>query len=222
MSAIVLPSGASTPAAQAPGIKVRPRAASDFPALAALLERQQPTSLYPVRWPLPMPVDTFIARPGEVASFVAEGADGALLGHVAVRSGLGGPVDERELTTRWAVAHQCREEDVRVIAVLFTDPMTAGMGVGSALFRAATDAALKDGGRPCLDVVATNTGPVSFYHRRGWKTIGEWGAPWNPDKLTSVLLMILPLDAVENGSASSSAATPAHRGSRMDAVRAGA
>ncbi|CAK9783647.1 acyl-CoA N-acyltransferase [Cutaneotrichosporon oleaginosum] len=198
MSAIILPSeppsGASTP----PSITIRPRRPEDFPALCDLLERQQPSSLYPIRWPLPMPVPQFIQRPGEAAAFVAECA-GQILGHVAVRYGLGGPADEEELTTRWAEAHGCEEKDVRVIAVLFTDPAWAGKGVGSGLFAVATKAARAGGGRPCLDVVSTNTGPLQFYKRRGWKIVGDWQAPWVPGMRIDVHLMILPMEAA-NGS----------------------
>lgn len=199
MSAIVLPSeppsGTTTPSK----IHIRPRRPEDIPALCDLLKRQQPSSLYPIRWPLPMPVPQFIQRPGEAAAFVAE-CGGQILGHVAVRYGLGGPPDEEDLTVRWARAHGCADADVRVIAVLFTDPEWAGKGVGSGLFRAATEAALADGGRACLDVVATNTGPLEFYKRRGWKIVGEWDAPWLPDQELIVYLMILPAEEA-NGAA---------------------
>lgn len=197
------PSGTSTPTPSS--FRIRRRTPSDLPALCDLLTRQQPVSNYPISWPLPMPVERFIARPAEVASFVAESASGALLGHVAIRSGLGGPPDEEELTERWAAAHGCEEKDVRVISVLFTDPAASGTGVGSALFRAATIAALEDGGRPCLDVLSTNVGPLAFYQRRGWKIIGEWDAPWVPGTKLLVYLMILPLEAVEGGYASPAA-----------------
>lgn len=211
MSAIVLPSeppsGTSTPS-----INIRLRRPEDLPALGDLLKRQQPFSHYPVRWPLSMPVPKFIERPGETAAFVAE-CGGQVLGHVAVRYGLGGPSDEDELTVRWAKAHGCAEADVRVISVLFTDPEWAGKGVGSGLFRAATEASLADGGRPCLDVVATNAAALGFYKRRGWKVVGEWDAPWIEEEL-NVYLMILPDEeangnaAVADGTESPALATP--------------
>ncbi|BEJ13080.1 hypothetical protein CspHIS471_0302540 [Cutaneotrichosporon sp. HIS471] len=193
MSAIVLPSEPPSGTSSPPPITIRPRQPEDMPALCDLLGRQQPGSLYPVEWPLSMPVPEFIARPGEMVAFVAE-SSGQILGHVAVRYGPHGPANEHELTGRWAKAHGCAEEDVRVITVLFTDPAWAGKGVGSALFRAATQAALAGGGRPCLDVVVSNDGALGFYQRRGWEIVGEWDAPWAKQKFL-VYLMILPVEA---------------------------
>ncbi|GMK58090.1 hypothetical protein CspeluHIS016_0501220 [Cutaneotrichosporon spelunceum] len=175
-----------------PGITIRPRLPTDMPALCDLLARQQPVSQYPIKWPLSIPVPDFIQRPGESASFVAE-HQGQILGHVAVRHGLGGPRNEAELTTRWAAGHECAESDVRVISVLFIDPEWAGRGVGSLLLRVATDAARDGGGRPCLDVVVDSKGPLAFYRRFGWVVVGEWRAPWAREGV-AVYLMILPSD----------------------------
>jgi GNAT superfamily N-acetyltransferase len=168
-----------------------------------------------------MPVPQFIQRQGEAAAFVAECA-GQILGHVAVRYGLGGPEDEEELTTRWAQGHGCAEEDVRVIAVLFTDPAWAGKGVGSGLFRVATEAATANGGRACLDCLDTNTGALEFYKRRGWEIIGEWDAPWVPGLELNVYLMILPTKQVKKAVATSGTDSPAVRTPGPSAAKAAA
>jgi hypothetical protein len=48
-----------------PSPVVRPRERCDLPTLVRSLGEQQPTSSYPMRWPLPFPVEQFIERDGQ-------------------------------------------------------------------------------------------------------------------------------------------------------------
>ena len=167
---------------------IRPRVPGDIPALAELLERQQPASRYPFVWPFPGGAESFLVRDGELASWVAEAADGTLLGHVVVTHADGG-VEGR----LWSEAVGAPVEELRCVSVLFTDPGYAGSGVGSALLEHATRAAAADGW-PVLDVVASAERPVRLYQRRGWRIIATISAPWHPGLDLPIHLMVLPRD----------------------------
>ena len=167
---------------------IRHRVPGDVPALAGLLERQQPTSRYPFVWPFPGGAESFLVRDGELASWVAEAADGTLLGHVAVTR-----VDDGIEGRLWAEALGADIDELRCVSVLFTDPAQAGAGVGSALLERATRAAAADG-LPVLDVVASAERPVRLYQRRGWRTIATISAPWHPELDLPIHLMVLPRD----------------------------
>lgn len=165
---------------------IRPRMAGDVPALAELLERQQPASRYPFVWPFPGGVESFLVRDGELASWVAESPSGALVGHVALAR-----AEENTEGRLWAEALNVGVDELRCVSVLFTDPDLAGAGVGSALLAHATRAAARDGW-PVLDVVASAERPVQLYQRRGWRIIATIQAPWHPELDLPVHLMVLP------------------------------
>jgi GNAT superfamily N-acetyltransferase len=157
-------------------------------------------------WPLPMSVLDFIERPGEMTAFVAVTPTGQVIGHVSVCRGLEAPEDdeEAELGIMWSKAHGCAIDDLRIIGVLFADPAFGGQGVGSALFTAATEEARKDGGKPSLDCLSVNSGPLAWYQRRGWRIVHEWkDCPWIPGQKLLVYLLILDDKGGENGRISS-------------------
>jgi len=213
-STIILPSIPPTPTGSPKGFTIRARRPEDMPQLCDLLGRQQPGSKYPIVWPLPMPVPEFIEREGEVAAFVAEKADtNHVVGHVSVCRLVTSDHIDDGLGPTWAAAYGCKEDQLRIIGVLFTDPTFAGKGVGSALMDAATELASSGNNKAALDCLDTNVTALNFYLRRGWKIIGEWrDAPWLPAGSKSVVhLLILDEDkakvrtngagdgAVENG-----------------------
>ncbi|MFJ3957143.1 GNAT family N-acetyltransferase [Arthrobacter sp. NPDC090010] len=166
---------------------IRPRTARDLPALAELLERQQPVSRYPAVWPFPGGVESFLVRTTERGSWVAELADGTLAGHVSITL-----VDDDGLGRHWADALDAEIDDLRCVSALFTDPDLAGAGIGSALLDHATQRASADGGRPVLDVVAASERPVALYQRRGWRIIATVQAHWHPGLELPIHLMVLP------------------------------
>jgi GNAT superfamily N-acetyltransferase len=163
-------------------VRVRRREADDLPALVEVLGEQQPSSSYPLRWPLPFPVEQFLVRPGERAAWVAE-TDGRVVGHVAVGDlddGLG-PV----------FAEAVGGTDLALLAVLFVGLDTVGQGVGALLHDAAVSWIRGEGKMPVLDVVPTHARAVEFYRRRGWREVGRLRPGWLPADRPALTLMAL-------------------------------
>lgn len=162
---------------------VRPRRPEDVPGLADLLAAQQPGSRYPLRWPLPFPVERFLVRDTEERAWVAE-VDGVLAGHVAVARPDAGLAE--------AFRRARPDDEVAEVSVLFTGPQHRGTGVGGVLHDVAV-AAIRDSGRlPGLDVVPTHATAVEVYRHRGWVEVGRVRPAWLPDGQPDVLLMVLP------------------------------
>ncbi len=173
-------------------VTIRARRPADVPGLVALLAEQQPTSRYPLRWPLPFPVEQFLVRSTEEAAWVAE-VDGVLAGHVAVTLPTG------ELAEAFARAHPGRE--VAEVSVLFTGLAARGSGVGGRLLDTAV-AAIRDGGRtPALDVLPGHSVAVQVYRHRGWVEVARARPAWLPPDQPDVLLLVLPDPAVPAGRA---------------------
>jgi GNAT superfamily N-acetyltransferase len=170
-------------------VVTRRRTAADLPVLAGVLAAQQPHSGYPQRWPLPWPVEQFIARQHELGAWVAE-VGGRVVGHVAVTG-----VEPSDEATGWSLGTGRPLEELACVAVLFVDHAMAGRGVGSALLSAAVAHIRALGRTPVLDVVQESPEAVRLYERRGWQVVGEARPVWLPDHLRPVLLMVLPDDA---------------------------
>ncbi len=165
------------------GLAVRARRPQDVPGLVTLLGEQQPTSRYPLRWPLPFPVEQFLVRATEEAAWVAE-VDGVLAGHVAVTR----PTEE--LAGAFARAWPHRE--VAEVSVLFTGLAARGTGIGGRLLDTAV-AAIRAGGRtPALDVLPGHSVAVEVYRHRGWTEVARARPAWLPADQPDVLLMVLP------------------------------
>ncbi|ROR89790.1 GNAT family N-acetyltransferase [Nocardioides aurantiacus] len=168
----------------AEAVTLRPRRPEDVPRLAELLAAQQPTSHYPLRWPLPFPVEDFLVRPGEQAAWVAE-RDGVLLGHVAL-------TDPGDLADRFAAALPGRRrDDLAAVSVLVVAPASRGLGIGGLLLDTAVAHARAAGWLPVLDVVPTHVGAVSLYRGRGWREVGSFRPPWLAEERPALLLMVL-------------------------------
>jgi len=163
-------------------VTVRERRGDDLPALAAVLAEQQAATQYPVRWPLPIPVEDFLVRPGEEQAWVAE-LDGRVVGHVAVHT-LGGPLREHFVA---AVG----SEDLAELAVLFVGSDVIGTGVGGRLHDTAVDWIVASGRRPVLDVVPVHDRAVEVYRHRGWTAVGEVQPAWLAEDFPSLVLMSL-------------------------------
>ncbi|GAB3663306.1 hypothetical protein GCM10027596_26280 [Nocardioides korecus] len=165
----------------APGAAtVRPRRPVDLPVLEQLLGEQQAATEYPLRWPLPFPVERFLVRTGEQAAWVVE-VDGEVAGHVAVSA----PEPDDELCR--AVLDLLGHGDFALVTVLFVGSDHGGRGLGSLLLETATGWIRGQGLTPVLDVVPTHGRAVALYLARGWVEIGrlrlDWLSPDRPDLL---------------------------------------
>ncbi len=165
---------------------IRLRTADDLPALVGILEAQRPGSGYPIRWPLPFPVEDFLVRTTELAGWVALD-DHGLVGHVALTDvNVGWETDGWSAGTGWPASA------LAVVSVLFVDPRAAGQGVGSALLATAVARARSLHRTPVLDVASESTRAVALYRRHGWRVVAETRPPWLPDDHGPLLLMALP------------------------------
>ncbi|MCW2817533.1 MAG: hypothetical protein JWR42_320 [Marmoricola sp.] len=155
---------------------VRPRRPDDLPVLVELLGAQQAVTEYPLRWPLPFPVEQFLVRTGERAAWVVE-VGGEVAGHVAVSA----PEPDDELSE--AVRAMLGHADFALVTVLFVGLGHGGRGLGSLLLDTATDWIHAQGRAPVLDVVPTHDRAVGLYLARGWREIGRLRLPWlTPDR----------------------------------------
>ena len=165
---------------------VRLREPRDLPALVRSLGAQQPTSSYPMRWPLPFPVEQFIERQGQERSWVAV-LDGCVVGHV----GVGRPRGDVERAFLDALTVD-DTADLGIIEVLFTDLSVRGTGVGGLLLDTAVAWLRGQGRTPVLDVVTDHGTAVDVYRHRGWRQVGSIRPPWLPESEADLLLMVLP------------------------------
>jgi GNAT superfamily N-acetyltransferase len=163
-------------------VTIRERRADDLPALVAALTAQQAATQYPVRWPLPFPVEDFLVRPGEERAWVAE-LDGEVVGHVAVYE-LGGPLRE-------AFETAAGTDELAELAVLFVSRDVIGTGVGGRLHDTAVDWIIASGRQPVLDVVPVHDRAVAVYEHRGWTAIGEARPAFLGDEHPALVLMTL-------------------------------
>ncbi|WP_299445094.1 GNAT family N-acetyltransferase [uncultured Phycicoccus sp.] len=166
-------------------VTVRPRRPTDLPVLRELLAAQQAGSGYPVRWPLPFPVEEFLVRPGELGGWVAL-VGTRVVGHVALLE-----VRPGWEADGWAAGTGRPPERLAAVAVLFVAPGHGGRGIGTRLLDTAVARARHLGRLPVLDVVQEHSIAADLYRRRGWTVVGEARPPWLPPDRRPVLLMAL-------------------------------
>lgn len=165
---------------------VRPRTPADVPALVDVLARQQAGSRYPLRWPLPFPVERFVVRDTEEASWVAE-VDAQVVGHVAVTR-----VEQPE--------HFRIAGDLAAVSVLFVADEVRGTGLGGRLLDAAVGWIRERDRVPVLDVVPRHSRAVEVYRRRGWVEVARRRPDWLPADEEDLVLMELPDPRQRQGS----------------------
>ncbi len=163
-------------------VTIRERRAEDIPALAVVLAEQQAGTQYPVRWPLPFPVEDFLVRPGEERAWVAE-LDGRVVGHVAVYALAG---DLRE-----SFVAAIGSEELAELAVLFVGSDVIGTGIGGRLHDTAVEWIVASGRQPVLDVVPVHERAVEVYRHRGWQVVGEVQPAWLAADFPTLVLMTL-------------------------------
>jgi ribosomal protein S18 acetylase RimI-like enzyme len=183
-------------------LTIRPRTAADLPRLVEVLAAQQPATGYPVRWPLPFPVEQFIVRTSEVAAWVAADDSGRPLGHVAVLD-----VAPGWDADGWTAGTGMPAGSLAAVGVLFVDPTATGRGVGTALLSTAVEHVFALGRVPVLDVVSESTRAVALYRRHGWRVVGTARPPWLPADRDPLLLMALAEPAPPLGLAEPAALT---------------
>ncbi len=111
------------------GVTIRPRRPSDVTPLCEVLARQQPTSGYPIEWPLPFPVEDFIARDKEEGAWTAV-LEGRPVGHISVRTVV---ADPDGMAQCWSDAASVGIDRLAGVAALFVDVGLQGEGIGGAL-----------------------------------------------------------------------------------------
>ena len=163
--------------------RIRARVPDDLPALVAALTDQQPSYGYPLRWPLPFPVEQFIVRSYEEQAWVAE-RDGHVVGHVMI-----GRVEDDQAAA--VVTAATGRHELATVSVLFVAQDARGHGVGKLLLDTAVDWAVRRGRLPVLDVVPKHRGAVAFYRHLGWSDVGRFRPAWLPDGHDDVVLMAL-------------------------------
>lgn len=163
-------------------VTIRERRDEDLPALAVVLAEQQAGTQYPVRWPLPFPVEDFLVRPGEERAWVAE-VDGRVVGHVAVYTLAG---DLRE-----SFVAAVGSEELAELAVLFVGSDVIGTGIGGRLHDTAVEWIVASGRQPVLDVVPVHDRAVEVYRHRGWQVVGEVQPAWLAADFPVLVLMTL-------------------------------
>ncbi len=170
---------------------VRQRAKADISVLCDVLAGQQPSSRYPLEWPLPFPVEKFIARNREQRAWVAE-VDRRTVGHISVVTVDGA---DEGLARRWSEAAGVGVDALACVAAFFVGLEQQGNGLGGLLLDTAVTWARARGMVPVLDVVQRAGRAVDVYRHRGWRDVGEARPAWLPDGEPPVLLMILPASA---------------------------
>lgn len=166
---------------------VRPREQGDLPALAEVLGAQRDDSRYPLRWPLPFPVEEFIVRADDLAAWTAL-LDGRPVGHVsAQRAG-----DDLVLPL-WEQGHDRPGDRLGVVGTLFVDPSVRGRGLGRLLHDTAVTWLREHDLGPCLDVVPIHAPAQAMYAAAGWVEVGRARPRWLPDGEPDVVAMVLPV-----------------------------
>ncbi|GAA3659387.1 hypothetical protein GCM10022237_19280 [Nocardioides ginsengisoli] len=178
-------------------ITVRPRRAADLAPLADVLFAQQPTSHYPVRNPLPFPVERFLHADDASAAWTAE-YGGRPVGHVCWTGPAAGSPDDDAVNAACAAAHDCAVDRLAWVRTLFTGLDVRGLGVGRQLLATVVADIRAAGRRPCLEVLPVHPAALELYRASGWVAVHslrpEWLRGAVGDDGPDVTVMVLPED----------------------------
>ena len=166
---------------------VRPREVADVTALGEVLATQRGASRYPLRWPLPFPVEEFVVRPDDLAAWTAL-LDGRPVGHVSAQRA----ADEVVLPL-WERGHGRPADRLGVVGTLFVDPGVRGRGLGRLLHDTAVGWLREHDLGPCLDVVPIHAAAQAMYAAAGWREVGRVRPRWLPYGEPDVVAMVLTL-----------------------------
>jgi GNAT superfamily N-acetyltransferase len=177
-----------------PDVRIRPRTPDDVAVLTEVLWEQQPSSRYPLRNPLPIPVEQFLHVDDAVAAWVAE-VDGRPAGNVCrTRPPSGDAVSEEE-NEACARAHGCTVDDLAYVSTLFVGLGTRGLGLGRRLLDTVVADIRRTGHKPCLEVLAVHPAAQALYVSSGWREVLQTRPSWMdgvPDDVPDVRVMVLP------------------------------
>ena len=148
---------------------IRSRSENDLAECVAILAEVHHRDGYPMAWP-DDPAG-FLAKPGFLGAWVAV-VDGRVAGHVALAPPGAGD------------AAAALSRDAAMVSRLFVSSAARGCGAGAALLGHAVREAHERGLHPVLDVLATNSAPVAFYERMGWRLLGTGEAQWGQNRVT--------------------------------------
>lgn len=173
---------------------VRPRRAEDLPALEEELLAQQPSSRYPFRDPLPIPVPRFLHADDASGAWTAE-VDGRPVGHACWIGPPSGSDAAEDMNRACAEAHGCDVGDLAWLSAVFVGLSARGTGVGRRLLETAV-ADLRAAGRyPCLEVLPVVPTALRAYEAAGWREVlrlrPEWLAAADADGAWQVRVMAL-------------------------------
>jgi GNAT superfamily N-acetyltransferase len=177
-----------------PEVLIRPRRPDDVATLVQVLWEQQPTSRYPLRDPLPFPVERFLHVDDAAGAWVAE-VDGRPVGNVCrTRPPVGVPGADEE-NDACARAHGCTVEDLAWVSTLFVGLGMRGLGLGRRLLGTVVADILRTGHKPCLEVLAVHPAARALYVARGWQEVLQTRPFWMagaPADVPDVQVMVLP------------------------------
>jgi GNAT superfamily N-acetyltransferase len=146
-------------------VHLRDRAASDLPALVALLQRVYHGDGYPTVWPTDP--GSWLAARNEYGAWVVQ-VDAALAGHVS----LGRPPTE-PCSALWMAATDRPIEQLAEVTRLFSEPSVRRAGLGRMLLDRAVQAAHQQGAWPVLNVRRDGRPRAAhLYQTAGWHPVG--------------------------------------------------
>lgn len=182
-------------------VRVRRRRADDLPALAEALLAQQPTTRYPFRDPLPMPVEQFLHADDALSAWTAE-IGGRPVGHVCRTGPAAGFDDAAALNDACAAAHGCPVDALGWVSTLFVGAEGRGRGVGRLLLDAVVDDIRSAGLHPCLEVLPMHAAALALYRRSGWSEVLTLRPAWLREAAgeegPNVVVMVLPAGAARD------------------------
>jgi GNAT superfamily N-acetyltransferase len=179
-------------------VEVRPRRSTDIAALAEVLFAQQPTSRYPFRDPLPIPVEQFLHVGDAVEAWTAE-VDGRPAGHICFTTGRDDFPGAAEMNDACARAHGCEADRLAWISAFFVGREVRGLGIGRRLLSAAVEAIFGAGLHPCLEVLPVHPGALTLYRSTGWREVmslrPEWLTSEVGDQGPDVVVLVLSVES---------------------------
>ncbi|KAI1876728.1 uncharacterized protein JN550_000800 [Neoarthrinium moseri] len=153
---------------------IRPRQASDIPALVEALQDVYNSDGYPVEGT--STALTFLSPPGLLEAWVAV-QEGVVVGHIVVIAGEKGNQAPVQAWTEFGEGGKV--EQTVVVARFFVRELARGTGLGRGLVDATCAWAKENDMRIVMNVLSHNVGAMKLYEKAGFRIIGK-GIHVNP------------------------------------------